>query len=470
VAEKKTEIRPQQGRQEEFLSSAADIAIYGGAAGGGKTWGLLMEATRNIHMPAYYGLILRRTFPEITNPGGLWDEAEQLYPYLGGEGIKGDLYWKWKSGARIEFSHLQHEKDLVKYAGAQVAYLGFDQLETFYEKAFFFLLGRNRSVSGVGGYCRATCNPDPDSFLAKFIEWWIADDGYVDLQRAGRVRWFVRDVDHLEWSDSRDELLVRYPSQTPLSVTYIPGTLYDNKILMTRDPMYLAKLQALPTIERERLLGDPVRGGNWKIKPSAGKIFNKWWFEIVDAVPEGGVELRAWDFAAVKISNSTEPDWTASVKIRKVNGVYYVMDCSKERYTPGDLDYVLVNVTWSDKRSALETKTRYGARWEIEPGGAGIRESLRITRLLAGIDALGVQARDSKQARWRPLAAQAQIGNVKLLAGAWNEMFLNELHGQPELKYDDVPDAAALSFSEMTEVPQQTAARVKNPWMQLQSI
>ncbi|MDV7391807.1 hypothetical protein RZS08_10655, partial [Arthrospira platensis SPKY1] len=79
------EIRPQPGPQTAFLSSPADIVIYGGSSGGGKTFGLLLEAARNINNPEYGGVIFRREQTMITNEGGLRDTALQLYPYLGAE-------------------------------------------------------------------------------------------------------------------------------------------------------------------------------------------------------------------------------------------------------------------------------------------------------------------------------------------------------------------------------------------------
>src|SRR5688572_29150748 len=93
-------IAPQPGPQTKFISSSADIVIYGGAAGGGKTWGLLLEPLRHIHNPRFGGVIFRRSYPEIENEGGLWDESETIYPFAGGKPIKGRMEWQWPSGAR----------------------------------------------------------------------------------------------------------------------------------------------------------------------------------------------------------------------------------------------------------------------------------------------------------------------------------------------------------------------------------
>jgi hypothetical protein len=81
----KTIISPQPGPQTAFLQTPADICIYGGAAGGGKTVGLILEPLRHVRrVPGFSAVFFRRTTPQITNPGGLWDESLNFYPRFGG--------------------------------------------------------------------------------------------------------------------------------------------------------------------------------------------------------------------------------------------------------------------------------------------------------------------------------------------------------------------------------------------------
>lgn len=444
------EIRPHAGRQEQFLSSAADIVIYGGAAGGGKTWALLLEPLRHIHNPQFGAVILRRTVSEVVKEGGLWDEAGRLYPLLDGTANKNEHQYRFPGGARITFSHIQYETTLEEWKSSQIPLLEFDQLETFTQRQFFYMLSRNRSTCGVRPYVRATANPQP-GWLADFISWWIAEDGYADLSRVGVIRWFVRAGEQIVWSDTREELEQRYPGNPPKSVTFIVATIYDNPTLLDKDPGYLANLMAQPMVDRERLLGDRDRGGNWKIKPEAGKVFNRSWFGIVPAAPSGGVTTRFFDLAATeKELKGNDPDFSASTLMRQVSGNYYILDCTSEQLGPAAVDRMFVNTAQQDLVRCKQEASEYHLRWEIEPGSAGKREARRMTSMTAGIDSRGESAQGDKLLRAKPLAAQAEAGNVYLVEGAWNEMFLEHMHAQPDWPHDDIMDASSGAFNDLT--------------------
>lgn len=437
--------KPQPGPQETFLASDADIVIFGGAAGGGKTWALLMQPLRHMGNSQFGGVIFRRTSPQIRNQGGLWDESTQIYPLLNAEPRQTVLEWRFPSGAKLKFAHLQYDLDVHDWQGAQVPFIGFDQLEHFSESQFWYMLSRNRSLCGVHPYVRATVNPDADSWVAKLIEWWIDQrTGFAIEERSGVVRWFTRVNNEIQWADTKEEL--QSDEQEPKSLTFIPAKLSDNQILMQKDPGYLANLRALSLVDRERLLG-----GNWKIVATAGKIFNRAWFEIVDAVPAGGKEVRFTDLAASekKMTNkkpgqSSDPDYTASCKMRRVGDVYYILHATAEQMGPTAADRMMVNHASQDGIGCKQ-------RWEEEGGASGVRDSAHITALLAGFDCKGVKPDGDKIVRAKPLAAQAEAGNVKLLRGDWNDRWLNHMHGQPELPHDDEMDAASGAFNELTD-------------------
>ena len=444
------EIRPQP-RQLDFLSTSADIAIYGGAAGGGKTYSLLLEPLRHIKNPGFGAVVFRRTIPEIVATGGLWDEASKIYrvPPLNAEPNNQYRRFLFPTGAKVTFSHMLREDDKLNWKSAQIPLLEFDQLETFTETQFFYMLSRNRSTCGVRPYVRATCNPEP-GWLADLLEWWIGEDGYAITERSGKVRWMIREGDLTYWSSDREKLQLEHPDSTPKSVTFILSTVYDNKILLALDPGYLANLQALSLVDRERLLGDAVRGGNWKIKPSAGKIFNRAWFEVVDAVPAGGRTVRFWDFAATEKELSTskkkgDPDYTASVKACLVNGVTYILDVTNERMSPAMTDTSVLNLAIQDNSGGISVAVRH----EKEGGASGKRDSYNLVTKMQGYDIMGISPQGDKITRAKPLAAQALAGNVKILRGQWNEEFLNHMHGQPDLPHDDIMDAASGAYNEL---------------------
>lgn len=461
----KIEIRPQK-KQEQFLSSSADICIFGGSAGGGKSFASLLEPLRHVENPRFGAVIFRRTYPEITKEGGLWDEAQGLYSQIGARSNKNDLSFHFSSGAKITFASMQYEDDKLSWKSSQIPLIIFDQLESFTVSQFFYMFSRNRSTCGVRPYIRATCNPEP-GWLADFLSWWIADDGYADLSRAGVLRWMVRKGDdQIAWFDTEQAANTEYPDVPPKSVTFIPATVYDNQELLKKDPGYIANLKALSLIDRERLLGDPIRGGNWKIKPSAGKVFNRAWFKPVIAVPAGGVVVRRWDFAATeKELNKSDPDFTSSVLLLAVKGQYFILDVTNDQLAPADVDRYFVNLSKQDAARFKMENRRYKVRWEQEPGSAGKRESYRMTRMLAGIDAKGLTSSNNKLVRAKPFAAQVEAGNVFYLEGCdWNELFLNHMHGQPDLPHDDMMDAASGAFYDLTAVEEQAPQFMESIW------
>lgn len=458
------EIRPQK-KQELFLSSPADICIFGGSAGGGKSFACLLEPLRHIHNPRFGTVIFRRTYPEITKEGGMWDEALGLYSLIGAKKNKNDLSFQFSSGAKVTFASMQYEDDKYTWKSSQIPLILFDQLESFTAGQFFYMFSRNRSTCGVRPYIRATCNPEP-GWLADFLSWWIAEEGYADLSRAGVLRWMVRrGDDQIAWFDTKQAALQAFPDIPPKSVTFIPATVYDNQELLKKDPGYIANLKALPLVDRERLLGDALRGGNWKIKPEAGKVFNRAWFRVAKVVPAGGVVVRRWDFAATeKELNKPDPDYTASCLMLAVDGSYYILDVTNEQIGPAEIDRKFENLTRQDAVRFQHEGRRYMARWENEPGSAGKRESWRMTRQLAGIDARGVSSNKDKLVRAKPLTAQAEVGNVYLLEGAWNDVFLTHMHGQPELPHDDIMDAASGAFYDLTSSEGQVPQYMESIW------
>lgn len=262
--------RPQAGAQESFIHSDADIAIYGGAAGGGKSWALLYESMRYADVSGYGAVIFRRTSPQIRNEGGLWDESQEMFLDRGGVPLESTLTWKFPVfGTKIKFAHLEYDKTRHDWQGSQIPFIGFDELTHFTEKQFFYMLSRNRSVCGVKPYIRATTNPSSSSWVRQLVDWWIdPKTGLAIESRSGVVRYFIRLAGKLHFTDSPEEMREQFGDDIEFkSLTFIKASISDNKILMEKDPAYLANLRALPDVERQQL-----EDGNWNAEPE-GDIY-----------------------------------------------------------------------------------------------------------------------------------------------------------------------------------------------------
>lgn len=452
-----TVIRPQPGPQTTFLSSPADIAIYGGAAGGGKTWALLMEPLRHVSNSAFGAVFFRRNLTQVRNEGGLWDESEKLYPHLSASPRSApDLSWTFPSGAGVAFAHLEHDKTIYNWQGSQIPLICFDELTHFSAKQFWYMLSRNRSMCGVRPYVRATCNPDADSWVAEFIAWWIdPETGFAIPDRAGVLRWFIRIGDTIVWADSPEELAHHVNPLTgnpipPKSVTFIPAKLSDNALLMAADPGYLANLMAQPTVERERLLG-----GNWKIRPAAGLLFKRGWCEVVDAVPARIVRwMRGWDLAGTPKIEGNDPDATAGVKIGLLtDGRYIVSDRVADHLSPSGVENLIKNTASADGREVHISLPQ-------DPGQAGKSQVQNLVKLLSGYPARATPESGDKETRFRPFSAQAEAGNVLVLRGQWNERWFAALEGFPEAAHDDDADATSRAFNALLDRSRFTLANV----------
>lgn len=284
-------VSPQPGYQMKALSSPADILIGGGAAGVGKTFSLLLEPLRHIHVKRFDAVFFRRTRPQIKAAGGLWDASQKIYnlvPYA--EPKETPLEWHFGKTSKIKFSHLEYEKNIFDWQGSEIPLINFDELTHFSEKMFFYMLSRNRTTCGVKPYVRATCNPDPDSWVAEMIDWWIGDDGYPISERSGKLRYFVRDGDSFLWGDSQKEVikkasyfldpiieksngLAKY-SDFIKSFTFIGGNIYDNKELLKADPTYLGNLVSQDEQTRKQLLD-----GNWKVAVNDRDVYDYYAFK-----------------------------------------------------------------------------------------------------------------------------------------------------------------------------------------------
>jgi predicted phage terminase large subunit-like protein len=432
-------IKPQAGPQERFLGSSADIAIYGGAAGGGKSWALLLEPLRHVtRNKEFAAVFFRRNTTQVRNPGGLWDESAKLYPLAAGRPVQHTLEWSWPRGGRVKFAHLEHESTVYDWQGAQIPLICFDELTHFTKSQFFYLLSRNRSMCGVRPYMRASTNPDADSWVAEFIAWWIDETTGLPIpERSGVIRWFIRINDAIQWGDSVAELRERFGDDVePKSVTFIAAKLSDNKALLAADPSYRANLMAQNAVERARLAD-----GNWKIRPAAGLYFRRSWVEVVEAVPADLDIVRYWDLAATEKTDNNDPDWTVGIKLGQARqtGIWYVLNAVRLRESPLKVEQAILNTAKADG-----TGVRIGL--PQDPGQAGKSQAQYMVRQLAGFNASTRAERGDKVTRFGPFSAQCEAGNVKFLRGSWNEDVFASLEAFPDAAHDDDADASGGAF------------------------
>lgn len=414
-------------------------------------WALLYEAARHADKKGFAGIIFRRNTVQIRNPGGLWDESMKMYPHLGARPVQQTLEWVFPSTARIKFAHLEYETTVLDHQGTQAAFIGFDELTHFSRSQFLYMLSRNRSTCGVRPFIRATCNPDADSWVADFISWWIDQKtGFAIPERSGVLQYFVNINDAIRWAETSEELRDEFGDDVvPKSATFVSASLYDNKILMSADPGYLANLKALSHVERARLLD-----GNWIVRPASGMYFRREWIEIVDTAPAKMDVIRYWDLAATAKTASNDPDFTVSVKLgRTEDGTIYILHGSSMRESPHKVEQAILNAAKQDGEAVYVGLPK-------DPGQAGKSQAEHFAKMLAGYKVKTRQETGSKVTRFEPFSAQCEAGNVKFVRGSWNDEFFRILEGFPEAAHDDHADACSGAFNLLSEI----VGRKFTPW------
>ena len=243
--------RPQP-RQAEFMSRPEYEALYGGAAGGGKSDALLCEALRQVHIPYYRGIILRKTFPQLSE---LIDRSRDLYKSAFPDAVYNgtEHCWTFKSGAKIYFGSMQHTKDRINYQGKRYDFIGFDELTHFTFEEYSYLFSRNRPGGpGTRVYIRSTTNP------GGIGHGWVKDRFITAAPPMTPIKeeYTERSADGREIHLTRDRI-------------FVPSTVFDNQALLQNDPTYLASLAMLPEAEKQALLY-----GSWD--SFQGQVFREW--------------------------------------------------------------------------------------------------------------------------------------------------------------------------------------------------
>lgn len=273
-----------QPRQLEFMMRPEDEALYGGAAGGGKSDALVIEATRQVHIPHYKGLILRKTYPQLTE---LIEKSLRYYSvaFPKARYNASEHTWHFPSGAKVVFGSMQHSKDKLNYQGKAYDFIAFDELTHFTYDEYIYLSSRNRANGpGTRVYIRSTANPGGIGHS------WVKER-FITAGEPMKTMWETVKIEH----DGKIEKRHR-------SRIFVPSSVFDNKILLENDPNYLTRLASMPEAERKALLY-----GDWD--SYSGQFFSEWrnnpdhyidrqWTHVIDPfeIPSDWVIYRSFDF------------------------------------------------------------------------------------------------------------------------------------------------------------------------------
>lgn len=444
-----------------LLDDSTDILLCGGGAGGGKSHTCLTKALKYINDPAARVFIIRRTFPVLKLPGGLWDESHSIYRHFGGVPLVQSLKWRFKNGAEIQFAPIPD--DLQEWQGLQASHILVDEAAEFTQEEILFLISRLRSAKYKGHLnITMTCNPHRDSFLYDWVKFSL--DEVTGVPKPGTediIRYFINVGGRIYWDENVDDLwekhgqelgLNRDPAKgkitfMPKSFRFIPLTIYDNPVILKNNPGYLANLLSQPRVNQLRYLH-----GSWTAKAEGAGFFRREWCEVIEEheLPPNMVgRVRSWDLAG-SIASETypNPDWTAGVKMsRDKFGFYYIEDVQRFRkLSDGVLKAILDCANRDGKDDCTVTIPK-------DPGAGGKTANSFFIRTLAenGIPAKSVvvSGHSGKISRFKPFCTLAEQGMVRIVKGDWNESFLAELEdfiGDKNQK-DDQVDACSDAFN-----------------------
>ncbi len=384
-----------------------------------------MDFLQHVHHKGFRGVISRRTTTMLKSSGGILDKCLQLFPK-----IDPKVRWKsqdnkfvFSSGAEIYLRHFEYFKDHVNWQGTEYTEILCDEGTQFEEEMVLYCMSRLRNPNcPVKPRLRITCNPDKNSYLRKWVDWYIDEEGYPIEERCGVKRYFIRRDNTFIWGDTREEIIEKYKvdPKIVLSFTFINATVKDNPVVLENNPEYVGWLESLGRVEKARLLF-----GNWNVSSEATGYWKKEWCEIVDKPPLDAIKVaRAWDISGSLPSElMPNPDWTAGVRISKDRyGTYYIEDVVRFRARHGEVFERMVEAAKQDGDDTLIVVP-------ADPGASGKQYASTLIRDLAerGFYAKSKPTSKSKVQRFAPFCAACESGNVKIVAGEWNDAFIDEL-------------------------------------------
>lgn len=437
---------PASEPQSQFLLSDAFFTIYGGAAFAGKSYCLLGSMLPLIESPGTRAVIIRKTTKMLTGSGGLFDAAINLYSKIDPK-IKirsRDLIITFSSGAELQFTYLDKPADRMNIQGREYSRIAFDECQQLDGDNVFYALSRLRSTRvNYPLQAHATCNPDPDSFLMRFVEHSL--DEYLVPIRKDKYdnRYFVRDDKGLTFYDKLEDAQKEHgtKSTSPIkSYKFVPGSIYDNPKGLQQNEGYISTLKALPPVESRRLLH-----GAW-VRESKSGFFKRDWISFV-SLPnlQAKKRVRAWDLAFREVSEAQpRVDASAGVLMSKDSfSTYTVEDSIVMRKRVHDVEKAIFETAYRDGTSVT-------IGLPLDPGATAGAYCRDLARRLAekGFTVRLVKPEKGKVQRFLPFASVAEAGYVKVMNASFTENYLNELE-QTEFSnktFDDQADATSDAF------------------------
>jgi len=449
-------LRPQPGPQSDFLACAADITLFGGGMGGGKTHAMLLDWLRHINTPGANGLLVRNTFTDVE---ALRLKARDLYSGTAGADKSGNVLSPrsrggsssditWPSGARLSFGYLS-DRNVERFRGPEYSWIGIEEATECSIDSITWLTSRNRTTCGARPQMRMTCNPNPDHVFAEWVAPYLhldkdrSDYGTADRTKSGMVLYMMRHehTDRFVFGHTREEVarLTGQPAEHAQTFAFIPSLLVDNPALEATG--YAAKFANMPRVEREK-----NRAGNWRIRADIGGMFPmERWGWVDKPLAQIVRRIRGWDRAATRPKPGSEnPDFTFSALIEwDVLGRWYVSDVTACREEPPEVDRHMAATAAKDGPSVTQAL-------EIDPGQAGKAESHHTHRVLRSSGRCGpiwtTRPIKNKITRATPVAHELEDGMASPPGGgpeAQTRCFINTANGWLDRPYRDAGTAPA---------------------------
>ena len=237
----KESVGPKSPFQEKYLNCNSNIIIAGGAMGSSKSYVGLMRHLRWVEDPEYRGFCVRKNSTTLMKSAGLFEDALYLYRQVYPNVIPKykDQKIVFPSGATVSFSHYESDKDSEKWRGIQSSNFMYDESTDAEEHHIWFLISRLRTRAKMTPGIWLTCNPLPDHWLRRWVDFWLYPEGHPkfgmpDPEKQGLERWIIRQNGEMMWGETKEELIYRYGKPElpldhkdqikPMSITCLFGT------------------------------------------------------------------------------------------------------------------------------------------------------------------------------------------------------------------------------------------------------